>query len=304
MVEKEEELEINIVDAPETKVDTDDELDTYTKNVSKRINNLNARKKQADDRAAMAEQRLAEREADFKRLQEENKNLATRNLAAEENAVQAKESQADELYKKAVTSGDAELLSKADTLKSDLAIQKEKIRIAKSRQEQPEAVESQPDNGMSPQELQEFQQFQQLKRQQEQLNPEDVAWAQKNTWIYDEKYTYASDYAKKDLHPELVEEGFVPSSREYYDEVDKRMKKVHPELYEGVKNEGGPTVQRVASTSPGSRLKTQAKKGSVTLTKQEIARVASMKPVDMSEENWLKRLATEKQKIQNRNEVR
>ena len=54
----------------------------------------------------------------------------------EEEALKSKESQIDDIYRKAIQSGDADLISKADTLKNDIAIQKEKLRVAKSRQAQ------------------------------------------------------------------------------------------------------------------------------------------------------------------------
>ena len=57
-------------------------------------------------------------------------------IQKEKEAIQAKEMQADDLYRKAVDSGDAELMSKADTLKSDLSIQKEKVRMAEAQSQQ------------------------------------------------------------------------------------------------------------------------------------------------------------------------
>ena len=43
------------------------------------------------------------------------------------------------LYKKAHASGDADLISKADSLKNEVAIQKEKLKIAKQKQEEANA---------------------------------------------------------------------------------------------------------------------------------------------------------------------
>jgi len=59
-------------------------------------------------------------------------------------------------------------------------------------------------------------------------------------------------------------------------------------------------VQRVASTSVGSRQKTQAKKNGVTFSKSEINRLKGLKPHNMSEQDWLQRVAKEKQKISQR----
>ena len=59
-------------------------------------------------------------------------------------------------------------------------------------------------------------------------------------------------------------------------------------------------MQRVASTSVGSRQKTQAKKNGVTFSKSEMKRLQGLKPHNMKEEEWLKRVAKEKQKISQR----
>ena len=55
-------------------------------------------------------------------------------LQKEEETVQIKESEATELYKKStLPAGDADLISKADSLKNEVSIQKEKVRIAKQK---------------------------------------------------------------------------------------------------------------------------------------------------------------------------
>ena len=75
---------------------------------------------------------MAQKNAENQALRQQTSALGQNVLTAEEQSVESKTLQADELYKKAVESGDAELMSKADTLKSDLSIQKEKLRIAKN----------------------------------------------------------------------------------------------------------------------------------------------------------------------------
>lgn len=64
-----------------------------------------------------------------------------------------------------------------------------------------------------------------------------------------------------------------------------------------VQQEDRPAVQRVTSTSVGSRQKTQGKKNGVTFSKAEVERLRGLKPHNMSEEAWLKSVAKEKQKI-------
>ena len=63
-----EELQVEVVDQIETEeakaesVSSDDELENYTKGVSKRINKLNERNRAAEEKAARLEQMLAQKE--------------------------------------------------------------------------------------------------------------------------------------------------------------------------------------------------------------------------------------------------
>lgn len=60
-------------------------------------------------------------------------------------------------------------------------------------------------------------------------------------------------------------------------------------------------VQRVSSASVGSRQQTRGKvKNGVTFSKSEVERLRGLKPHNMSEQDWLKRVAQEKQKIAQR----
>ena len=137
-----EELEVEVVEQVENaeakaeSVSTDDELENYTKGVSKRINKLNERNRAAEEKAARLEQMLAQKEMETASMLKQAQETKAQLLVKEEEALEAKQLQADDLYKKAIQANDAELISKADTLKSDLSIQKEKLKIAKQQAEQ------------------------------------------------------------------------------------------------------------------------------------------------------------------------
>jgi len=290
-----QELDIEIVEEPisDGVVQSDDELDEYTKGVSKRVNKLTQRAKEAEQRAQYLEQVASQKDAEINALRTHSNELGNNVLLAEEQSVNAKEQQANELYKKAVESGDAELMSKADTLKSDLSIQKEKLRMAKNRRQEPQ--QAQP--------------VQQVQQPQQQADPqptrEALDWASKNTWYGDQskqESVEATQFAYF-THFNLVNEGYEADSDDYYNELNKRVFKVYPTLDNNEKAEAKddrPSVQRVASASVGSRQKTQAKKKGVTFSKSEVDRLRGLKPYNMSEYDWLKRVAQEKQKISQR----
>jgi hypothetical protein len=294
-----EELDIEIVEevSDQKVVKSDDELDEYTKGVSKRVNKLTQRAKEAEERAHYLEQIASQKDAEINALRTHTNELGNNVLLAEEQSINAKDQQANELYKRAVESGDAELMSKADTLKSDLSIQKEKVRMAKNRQQQP--VEQQQVAQPQPQ--------QQQQQQQQQVQPtsEALSWANDNTWYGDQsnqESIEATQFAYF-THFNLVNEGYEADSDDYYGELNKRVFKVYPTLDNNEKAEAKddrPSVQRVASASVGSRQKTQAKKKGVTFSKSEVDRLRGLKPYNMSDDDWLKRVAQEKQKISQR----
>ena len=284
------EVEVTETDAPEQGASSsnDDELENYTKSVSKRINKLNARNRETEERAAQLEAALRQKEAEVHAYYQHATQAQQNLLAKEAETVEIKEREANELYKKAHASGDAELMSKADTLKSELALQKEKVRIAKQRQEQQINTQQQP-------------QVQQAQPTQQVAPPSEKAlnWKENNPWF--DQNLEATAWAEH-VHNTLAGEGYDLESDDYYNELSARIYKVYPDLRSdnAEQNEDRPAVQRVASASVGSRQKTQGKENGVRFTKSEVETLQGLKPHGMSDEAWLKSVAKEKQRIANR----
>ena len=270
---------------------SDDELEKYTKSVSKRINKLNARNRAAEEKAAQLEEQLAQKDQQVQQYYNAAVTYQQNLLEKEEETVQIKEREATELYKKAHASGDADLISKADSLKNEVAIQKEKVRIAKQKQDEANAQYQQPQQ----------QTYQQPQQESQVVQPtqEALEWKSKNSWFGEN--AEATQYAQY-THMNLVNEGFEPDSDEYYTELNDRVYKVYPDLKSdnAEQIEDRPAVQRVASASVGGRQKTQGKKNGVQFSKSEVARLRGLKPHGMSEDAWLKSVAKEKQRIQSR----
>lgn len=293
---------------PAPQASGDDELERYTKQVSRRINKLNAKSREAEERAAQLERVAMQKEQELQQYRQQTVHYQQSMLQKEEESLKAKSDQVDEIYRKAVSSGDAELMSKADTLKTELAIQKEKLNAAKARYAGAQQAQAQP----APQE--QYQQYQQPQQQaQQEVKPTDQAlsWHQQNPWYgnqEDPEHSAATQLAYF-THFNLLNEGYEADSEDYYAELNNRVYRAYPSLKAAGdggqvagKQESRPSVQRVASASAGGRQKTQAKRG-VTFTKSEIERLRGLKPHNMSEEQWLQRVAKEKQKIAQR-EVR
>jgi hypothetical protein len=302
----EEEIEVQIVeDPPEGQeggaVNSDDELERYTKSVSKRINKLNQKTKQAEERAQYLEQLALQKDQELNAYRQHSVVQQSTVLQKEEEALLSKESQIDDIYRKAIRSGDADLISKADTLKNDIAIQKEKLRVAKSRhtQSSQQQVAPQQEN------YQAYQEQNQAPQQEIKPTSEALSWHDQNQWYGDsenEENLQATQFAYF-THFNLINEGFEPDSEEYYNELDTRVFRIYPDLRsepKAGKQEDRPAVQRVASASPAGRQQTRSNKRGVKFTQSELQRLRGLKPHNMSEEAWLKRVASEKQKIAQR----
>ena len=303
---EEEQVSIQVTEDPvegSEVVSDGDELENYTKSVSKRINKLNAKHREAEQRAQQLEQIALQKEAELQQYRQYSTQQSNQVLAKEEEALVSKESQIDDVYRKAVESGDADLITKAAKLQSDISIQKEKLRVAKARQQtavqEHEAYVSQGNEQVVQQE-----QYQQA--EQEVTPTEDaLEWHDRNPWYAnknDEEDMKATQYAYY-VHYNLANEGFDVGSDEYYEELDSRVGTVYPHTKSAdggskiVQSGSRPAVQRVASAPQGGRSKTQGKKNGVSFSKSELERLRSLKPHNMSEEAWLQRVAKEKQKI-------
>ena len=171
-----------------------------------------------------------------------------------------KEREATELYKKHHASGDADLISKADSLKNGVAIQKEKVRIAKQKQEANSTISTTTTTNIST-----TNKYSQVIASQHKSfgvgKKKSIVWSKMLRPPY-AQYT----------HMNLVNEGFEPDSEEYYNELNDRVYKVYPDLQSdnAEQIEGRPAVQRVASASVGGRQKTQGKKNGVQFLNQKL----------------------------------
>ena len=281
-----------------------DELENYTKSVSKRINKLNAKHREAEQRAQQLEQIALQKEAELQQYRQYSVQQSNQVLAKEEEALVSKESQIDDVYRKAVESGDSDLITKAAKLQSDISIQKEKLRVAKARQQ---TAQEQEYVSHGNEQIVQQEQYQQAE-QEVQPTEDALEWHERNPWYAnkeDEEDMKATQYAYY-VHYNLANEGFDVGSDEYYEELDSRVGTVYPHTKstnggsQTVQSRSRPAVQRVASAPQGGRSKTQGKKNGVSFSKSELERLRSLKPHNMSEEAWLQRVAKEKQKIASR----
>tara|TARA_E500000081_G_scaffold46720_1_gene50159 strand:+ start:823 stop:1800 length:978 start_codon:yes stop_codon:yes gene_type:complete len=118
----------------------------------------------------------------------------------------------------------------------------------------------------------------------QQIDPKATEWSSKNTWFGTDN---AMTYTAFDIHRKLVEEeGFDPSSTEYYSEVDKRIRLEFPHKFANNSESTAETpVQTVASA------KRPAAKGRRKTVKLTPSQVAISKRLGVPLEEYAKQLA-------------
>lgn len=265
---------------------TDEELESYSERVRKRLQHFS---KGYHDQRRAAEQAAREREealAFARHLAEENKKLkGTVQQNQEVLLEQAKKTAAVELvqakakFRRAYDAGNAdELLAAQEALNT--AQQKlsrvNNIQLPSSQEEEKE-VQYQPQHVQAPS-----------------VDPRAAEWQKSNTWFGedDEMTSFALG-----LHQKLVKQGVDPKSDDYYEKINTRMRQVFPDKFADSENfedeheEEAPEPRRKANVvAPASRSVAPKK---ITLTRTQVA-IAKKLGVPLTE--YAKQVAMEMRK--------
>ena len=282
---------VSLDEAESTEVnsgDSDDELDRYTRGVSKRINKLTAKYKAAEDRAVQAETRFAQMQNEVNALRKKQAVLDESYTSEYENRVKSQKEQAEELYRKAKETNDPDLEVKSVELLNKVALEEERVRLAKVQSEQ---------NRVEQETQQNVVQAPQPVYDEPKPDAKAVAWAEKNSWFQKDR---VKTYTAMGIHEDLTNEGYDGTEDEYYEEMDKRLQKVYPDLKSDANKDANPSVQRVASASNGSRQQAQGKRTGIKISSDHLSVKNNIKPRGMSQEDWLKRIGKEIVKIEGR----
>jgi len=239
--------------------DGDDELESYSEGVKKRINQLTARRKAATEEAEAAVQYAQQVHQENQQMKARLQQLDQGYRSEYEGRVVSQEQQAKRALTEAHEAGDYEKVAEAQSALSQVAIEKERIRLqtAKAkREEQQRQYEAE-------QQQQRQQQPQQQQRQA--ADPKLEKWLSKNDWFEKDNVMKAAATA---IHNQIVgEEGFDPTTDEYYFEIDKRIRKEMPHKFQAKQQ----NAQVVTPASGNGRSLKSGRKRSVELTPGQVA---------------------------------
>lgn len=244
----------------------------------RRISQLTAARKQAEEEAAAAVEYARQMQAQNEEYKQRLSTLDRGYMSEYEGRVTTQEAQAKRALAEAHEAGDYEKLADAQTAISQIAIEKERLRLQKQRSEQ------------QAKEYAAQQQAQQQPRQQApqpQRDPKLESWLEKNKWFGSDKVMTG---AARAIHETLVaEEGYNPTTDEYYAEIDRRMRSEMPNKFASNKK----NVQSVTPSGNGSRSLVNGRKKQVDLNPGQVALANKLKIP-------LEKYAAEVAKLENR----
>jgi len=233
---------------------TEDELESYSEKTRKRIQHLS---KGYHDERRVKEAALREKEEALRFAQqilEENKRLkgfaaesAKTVRESEKTVAEAELAQARAKFKKAYEDGDADALALAqeEIAEAKIKLVSRSVKENTVQEEKEEYNPPKPSRGP---------------------DPRAVRWQQENSWFGQDKEMTAFALG---VHEKLVDSGIDPTSDDYYDRLNRRLRQVYPDSFEEVETEKPVKKAKPANVVAPATRSTAPKK--IVLTQTQVA---------------------------------
>ena len=233
-VDKEADAQIeDVSDTPEAK--KEEELEDYSKSVQKRINTLTRKLREAERGQESAYEYAKRTAAENQQLKAKTSNLDRSYLMEAENRLKSQKQQATTALKSAHEVQDYDKVAKAQEVLAKIAVEEAKVNASKVALEQePPLQQAQPTQMQQP--VQSYQAPPKLDEKQE-------TWVENNAWFGEDEIMTLAAFS---IDQKLIQEGYDPKTDEYYNEVDKRLRKEFPHKFEESSATSKPQ-QKVAS---------------------------------------------------------
>ena len=258
--EPEEELEVEEEQPePETKAEKREELDDYSEGVQKRIAKLTRKMREAERQKEEAIQYAQSIQTENQDLKSKYDYLNTNYSGEFEKRVKSDLEAAQIKLKEAISNNDIDEQVKAQTMLAGLSMDSTRLDAMRKAREEMEKLPAQEQNRQPV--------MQQTPAATPAPDPKADAWAAKNTWFGTDN---AMTYSAFDIHKKLVEEeGFDPTSDEYYSEVDKRIRLEFPHKF--ANNKESTAEQPAQTVASAKRPATKGRRKTVKLTPSQVA---------------------------------
>jgi len=240
------------------KKENTEELEQYSDSVQKRIAKLTKKwreaERQKDEALSYAERTIKEKKQTEAKLEKIEPNF----LSVSEESITSGVAAAKAKLAAAREANDLDAEADAMAAISELGVKKARLEEAKIARE---TLEKQPQARPEVN----------LRRQQAAQgspDPKAEAWSEKNSWFGQDT---AMTYTAFDLHKKLTEqEGFDPSSDEYYSEIDKRIRLEFPHKFGTTNTTGENTRPAPVQTVASAKRSTKTGRKTVRLTPSQV----------------------------------
>lgn len=261
-----QEVEIDDVsDQPEekalSKAEDEDEHEEYSQSVKKRIDRLTKKMREAERQKEEAIKYAQGVQSEAESIKAKLNAVDQGYLTEYGGRINAETASAQEAFKRAIAVGDPDATLEAQKKLTELQFASSKLEEAKRMQARRNPQEQQQ---QQPQQQAQQQTYQQPQQQEAKPDPRAEQWAEKNEWFGNDN---TMTFAAYGIHKQLVDEAFDPTSDDYYDELDKRIRGEFPHKFSdtGAKRRTAQTVAGVSRTSSSNGRK------QVKLTPSQVA---------------------------------
>jgi len=213
-MDTEVEVETPEVEDSEVEISSDDQFQRADTATQKRIDRLTKKMREAERRENEAVNYAKKVQEESNGLKQRFQQLDTNYVAEYSTRVQNQMEQAEKELARAMEMGDTQAAVAANKTMISLTSQNERAQQAQQAQErQRQQVVQQPQMQQAP--------SQQAAPQVKRPDPKAEEWATRNDWFGQDD---AKTFAAFGIHKRLVEdEGFDPTSNDYYNELDRRI---------------------------------------------------------------------------------
>lgn len=230
-----------------------EEHEKYSERVKKRLNKMTAQLREAERREQAALEFAKNVQGQLTVAQTHVSTLDKNYLSEYKNRVESQLSIVEANLQDAVERSDGKAVVEAQKMLSQLVSQQQDLAKAQYQRQ------SQPVQQQQPQQPQQ--------QEPRRADPKAEAWAEKHEWFgSDQPMTYATF----GIHNQLKEEGFDLSSDEYYDELDRRIRKEFPQKFRKQQEDTIVNAPNVAPATRGSSTSSNGRR-TVKLTPSEVA---------------------------------
>lgn len=246
VIEAEEPPEESKKDSSE---DQNEEHEQYSAKVKKRIDKMTAKLREAERREQAAVEYAQNVQTHLDQERKKASALDNSYLTESEGRIESQLAIVEANLQNAVNNGDGKAAVEAQKVLAQLVYQKEKLENDKKQRKVQQEEKIEKPVTQQP--------------QQQRIDPKARKWAEDNEWFGEDRVMTSG---AMEIHSQLSSEGFDLTSNEYYDELNRRIRKEFPHKFKKQAD-----TSNVPSVAPATRSNKTGRTRSIKLTQSEVS---------------------------------